>query len=67
MSVNQTQKLSVFANPTHEFEVVYESLNTEVATVEADGTITGVSAGNATIKATIGEHVLLCEVDVIEE
>ena len=67
MSVNQTQKLSVFANPTHEFEVVYESLNTEVATVEADGTITGVSAGNATIKATIGEHVLLCEVEVIEE
>ncbi|MBE6913051.1 MAG: hypothetical protein E7473_11060, partial [Ruminococcaceae bacterium] len=33
--------------------VTYESLNTDVATVSADGTVTGVTAGDATIKVTV--------------
>ena len=33
--------------------VTYESLNTDVATASADGTVTGVTAGDATIKVTV--------------
>lgn len=44
--------------------VTYESTNTAVATVAADGTVTGVKEGTATIKATCGGFTKECAVTV---
>lgn len=43
-------------------QITWESANTAVATVDASGTVTGVTAGTSTIKATAGE--LSATVDV---
>ena len=44
--------------------VTYESTDTTVATVAADGTVTGVKEGTATIKATCGGFTKECAVTV---
>ena len=44
--------------------VTWESSNTDVATVDADGTVTAVNAGTATITATAGEAEATCTVTV---
>jgi len=54
LDVGKTEKLVATITPENATNktVTWESLNTEVATVDNSGTVTGVSEGNATIQAT---------------
>lgn len=59
-------------NPAEGYEIAYESSDTEVATVAADGTVTAVAEGSATITVTISadgfeDLVLTTEVTVSAE
>ena len=55
--VGQTTTLTVTVTPTNASNknVTWSSLNTTIATVDANGMITGVSAGTATIRATAAD------------
>lgn len=64
LEVDQTATLSVIATPEAEISVVFSSSNESVATVSTDGTVTGISAGQAVITAKVGEEELTCNVTV---
>lgn len=48
-------------------DVTYVSDNEEVATVDADGNVTGVAVGTANITATCGDYTATCVVTVTDE
>lgn len=66
MSVGDTEKLIATVLPENaEYDgIVWNSDNTSVATVGADGLVTAVTAGNATITATAGGKSGTCSVIV---
>ena len=64
----ESQQLSVLLNPSDAIEydtIVWESTDTDVATVDQDGYITAVDAGTASITATCGSYVATCTIYVI--
>ena len=64
----ESQQLSVLLNPSDAAEydtIVWESTDTDVATVDQDGYITAVDAGTASITATCGSYVATCTIYVI--
>lgn len=69
--VNGSEKLvaTVFPEDADNKEVTWLSSNEDIATVNTDGTVTGVSVGTTTITATTsyGNYTDICEVNVIEE
>ena len=53
VAVNDTVKLSATTKPaSSQSSVTYSSDKTDIATVAADGTVTGIAAGEATVTAT---------------
>ena len=50
----------------YEDKIVWTSSNTAVATVDENGKVTALAAGNATITAKIGDKVTTCEITVNE-
>ena len=68
IEVGQTDKLEATINPENASNknVTYSSSNPEIVTVGQDGTITGISAGTATITVTTedGNHTATCNVAV---
>lgn len=66
MSVGDTEKLIATVLPENaEYDgIVWNSGNTSVATVGADGLVTAITAGNATITATAGGKSGTCSVIV---
>lgn len=78
ISLSQTT-MSLLAGNTNGLSVVYSPVNTtesktvswsssdpSIASVDSDGNVTGVSAGSATITATVGEFSSSCTVNVVE-
>ena len=53
--------------PTGAEAFTYVSDDESVATVSADGVLTGVSEGTAFIDVTAGESTVTCRADVIKE
>ena len=45
-------------------DVTFSSSNNQIATVDANGKVTGVSKGTATITAQVGDHTAQCNVNV---
>ena len=64
MTVGDTEKLTATVLPEHAGYdgLVWSSNNTSVALVDVEGLVTAVSAGNATITATVGGKQVTCEV-----
>ena len=64
----KTEKLTLTITPedtTDDTTVTWSSNNTEVATVDANGTVTAKKAGNAVISAKVGNFEKECAVEVI--
>ena len=68
MTVGDTEKLTATVLPEHAGYdgLVWSSNNTSVALVDVEGLVTAVSAGNATITATVGGKQVTCEVTVAD-
>ena len=68
MTVGDTEKLTATVLPEHAGYdgLVWSSSNTSVALVDVEGLVTAVSAGNATIIATVGGIQATCEVTVTD-
>ena len=68
MTVGDTEKLTATVLPEHSGYdgLVWSSNNTSVALVDVEGLVTAVSAGNATITATVGGIQATCEVTVTD-
>lgn len=68
MTVGDTEKLTATVLPEHAGYdgLVWSSNNTAVALVDVEGLVTAVSAGNATITATVGGKQATCEVTVAD-
>ena len=68
MTVGDTEKLTATVLPEHAGYdgLVWSSNNTSVALVDVEGLVTAVSAGNATITATVGGIQATCEVTVAD-
>ena len=66
MNINDVQKLTVSVDPYKLFTPEYTSSDANVATVAADGTITAIGLGEATITVKIGEVELICAINVVE-
>lgn len=68
MTVGDTEKLTATVLPEHAGYdgLVWSSNNTAVALVDVEGLVTAVSAGNATITATVGGKQVTCEVTVAD-
>ena len=68
MIVGDTEKLTATVLPEHAGYdgLVWSSNNTSVALVDVEGLVTAVSAGNATITATVGGKQATCEVTVAD-
>ena len=68
MTVGDTEKLTATVLPEHAGYdgLVWSSNNTSVALVDVEGLVTAVSAGNATITATVGGIQAICEVTVTD-
>ena len=68
MTVGDTEKLTATVLPEHAGYdgLVWSSNNTSVALVDVEGLVTAVSAGNATITATVGGKQATCEVTVAD-
>lgn len=68
MTVGDTEKLTATVLPEHAGYdgLVWSSNNTSVALVDVEGLVTAVSAGNATITATVGGKQAICEVTVAD-
>ena len=66
LTVGETGRLTVTVTPEDAADknVVWKSGNTAAATVGADGLVTAVAAGNATITATAGGKSATCSVTV---
>lgn len=69
VKVGKTFTLSVSTEPelATKPEITWTSSNEAVATVDANGVVTGVAAGTATITATAGSLVDTCEVTIVED
>ncbi|MGE4509052.1 MAG: S8 family serine peptidase [Eubacteriaceae bacterium] len=78
IALSQTS-MSLLAGNTNGLSVVYSPVNTtesktvswsssdpSIASVDSDGNVTGVSAGSATITATVGDFSSACTVNVVE-
>ena len=68
LDVDQPEALVAYVEP---FTATYKSVtwtsdNPEVATVDEEGTVTGVAAGEANITAQIGQFSATCKVTVID-
>ena len=63
---NETVKLTATVKPTDATDpsVTWTSSRPGVATVAADGTVTGLSEGSAIITATAGDLTATCEITV---
>lgn len=66
VGVGGTIKLQPSVVPEREFTATYSTSDAAVATVSADGTVTGVSAGSAVITADVGDTKLTCAVSVAD-
>mgnify|MGYP003370172581 FL=1 len=68
MTVGDTEKLTATVLPEHAGYdgLVWSSNNASVALVDVEGLVTAVSAGNATITATVGGKQVTCEVTVAD-
>ena len=68
MTVGDTEKLTATVLPEHAGYdgLVWSSNNTSVALVDVEGLVTAVSAGNATITATVGGRQATCEMTVAD-
>ena len=66
VGVGGTLKLQPSVVPEKQFTATYSSSDAAVATVSADGTITGVAAGSAVITADVGDTKLTCAVSVAD-
>lgn len=68
MIVGDTEKLTATVLPEHAGYdgLVWSSNNASVALVDVEGLVTAVSAGNATITATVGGIQAICEVTVTD-
>ena len=68
MTVGDTEKLTATVLPEHAWYdgLVWSSNNTSVALVDVEGLVTAVSAGNATITATVGGKQATCEMTVAD-
>ena len=68
MTVGDTEKLTATVLPEHAGYdgLVWSSNNTSVALVDVEGLVTAVSAGNATITATVGGKQATCEMTVAD-
>ena len=68
MTVGDMEKLTATVLPEHAGYdgLVWSSNNTSVALVDVEGLVTAVSAGNATITATVGGKQATCEVTVTD-
>ena len=67
MTVGDTEKLTATVLPEHAgYDGLVWSNNTSVALVDVEGLVTAVSAGNATITATVGGKQATCEVTVAD-
>lgn len=67
LDVTESSKLTVSYNPTNttvDKTVVWTSSNEAVAVVDANGNVTAVSTGKATITATVAGKTATCEVTV---
>ena len=62
-----TLKATVSPDNATDKTVKWKSDKEDIATVDNNGTITGVSAGKATITATVGDKTATCEVTVEED
>lgn len=62
----QSHKLSVTKGGTAFTDVTYSSSNADVLTVGADGTITTVNAGTATVTVATGGNVILTQKIIVE-
>ena len=60
----QTKKLMVLVDPEKEIEPTFASSNNEIATVDASGVVTAVSAGEAIVTASVDGQQLTCSVTV---
>ena len=66
MNVGETENLTVIYNPTNTTDdktVIWTSSNEEIATV-ADGVVTALAIGKATITATVGDKTATYTIDV---
>lgn len=64
---NKTETLIVTIAPDNFTDtVVWKSSNTDVATVTADGKVTAVAVGTATIRVTVGKKSASCKVTVLQ-
>ena len=66
MKVGETDTLVATVSPSSENVIVWESNDTSVATVDANGIVTGIKPGTAIIQAIVGDAVASCEVTVEE-
>lgn len=67
LDVTESSKLTVSYNPTNttvDKTVAWTSSNEEIVVVDANGNITAVSTGKATITATVASKTATCEVTV---
>ena len=69
MQENQLRRLTAKIEPkeAESKEIIWESSNKEVATVDSNGLVTGKKAGEATITAKIGDKKASCIVKVEKE
>ncbi len=66
LEVGETGNANALVMPKNADEnIEYESNNPDIATVDADGTITAVNEGSAEITASSGDYSAVCYVEVI--
>lgn len=64
LTMGQTEKLVLKANPVRDIEVSFESANEAIVKVAVDGTITPVGIGSTQVKAKANGVEYVCEVKV---
>ncbi len=65
LAVGETVQLSVTSSDETQFEVSWESADTDVVTVNPQGLVTAVSVGNAAVTASVDGTDLVCNVTVV--
>lgn len=68
LSIGASEVLIAAIKPANATDktVIWSSSDGDIASVDANGKVTGISAGNAVITASSGEHSATCEVKVNE-
>ena len=64
LEVESTKKIMVFVDPDKDVTPVFESLDSSVASVSADGLVTALKEGSTKIKVKVDGHELECNVIV---